>query len=350
MSDGRIRVDGHLTRPGVFEYRNPDGSIRREYRPPEEVFDPKSTESYAHIPVTNGHPQSLLTTKNAREYAVGAVGENIRKDGEWIAAPFVVYDDKTITDMELGKVALSVGYSIREDHTPGVAPCGTPYHLVQRDIRANHLAIVDIARAGQGAHARMDGISTLIAASAASVTNHQENVMDLAQALTALAAANEKIGTEKSRADAAEAKVRDLTKRADQAEGDRDTLKSRLEKVEAERKDAADNLPIKIRERVTLETQAAPFLEKDTDVSKLTDRGIREAVIKRLDNADMAGKSDDYVTARYDRAIEVAGTEVEVLGKAREAATGSLREDAKPDARAEMIRDQQNAWKTKKTA
>ena len=96
MADGRIRVDGHLTRPGVFEYMNPDGTIRREYRPPEEVFSPEAMESFIQIPVTNGHPSTLLTSKTAREHAVGSVGENIRRDGDWLAAPFVVYDDKTL--------------------------------------------------------------------------------------------------------------------------------------------------------------------------------------------------------------------------------------------------------------
>ena len=35
-----------LTRVGIFEYRRPDGSIRRELRLPEEVFAPESLASY----------------------------------------------------------------------------------------------------------------------------------------------------------------------------------------------------------------------------------------------------------------------------------------------------------------
>ena len=31
-----------LTSTGIFEYKNPDGSIRRELRLPEDVFDPES--------------------------------------------------------------------------------------------------------------------------------------------------------------------------------------------------------------------------------------------------------------------------------------------------------------------
>ena len=35
-----------LTSTGIFEYTNPDGSIRRELRLPEEVFRPESLKSY----------------------------------------------------------------------------------------------------------------------------------------------------------------------------------------------------------------------------------------------------------------------------------------------------------------
>ena len=34
-----------LTRTGIFDYKNPDGSIRRELRLPEQVFDPDSLSS-----------------------------------------------------------------------------------------------------------------------------------------------------------------------------------------------------------------------------------------------------------------------------------------------------------------
>jgi hypothetical protein len=40
-----------LTRVGIFEYRRPDGSIRRELRLPEEVFAQESLASYKGKPV-----------------------------------------------------------------------------------------------------------------------------------------------------------------------------------------------------------------------------------------------------------------------------------------------------------
>ena len=44
-----------VTSTGIFEYKNRDGSIRRELRLPEEVFDPASLESYEGKPVIVTH-------------------------------------------------------------------------------------------------------------------------------------------------------------------------------------------------------------------------------------------------------------------------------------------------------
>lgn len=44
-----------LTRTGVFLYQLPDGTVRREYRPPEEVFNADSLRLYKGIPITDDH-------------------------------------------------------------------------------------------------------------------------------------------------------------------------------------------------------------------------------------------------------------------------------------------------------
>lgn len=33
--EGFLEIHGRLTRTGVFKYRNADGTVRREWRPPE---------------------------------------------------------------------------------------------------------------------------------------------------------------------------------------------------------------------------------------------------------------------------------------------------------------------------
>lgn len=156
LPDGRVVADAHLTRTGVFEYRNPDGSIRREYRPPEEVFNKDSLESFAMVPVTNDHPPEDLNASNARKYAVGSTGESVRKDDDHVASSIMVYDAATIAEMEKGKLQVSCGYIADVFDEPGVTPGGLKYDSIQRNIRGNHVAIVDVARAGKTAQIRMD--------------------------------------------------------------------------------------------------------------------------------------------------------------------------------------------------
>jgi hypothetical protein len=58
---------------------------------------------------------------------------------------------------------LSCGYTCDlEKAEDGAKWCGIDYDFIQRNIRYNHVAIVDRARAGDDARIRMDGISVNI--------------------------------------------------------------------------------------------------------------------------------------------------------------------------------------------
>ena len=68
-----------LTSTGIFEYRNPDGSIRRELRLPEDVFDPASLQSYRGRPIILTHDAGLVTKDNVSRYQIGTIlSEGIR--------------------------------------------------------------------------------------------------------------------------------------------------------------------------------------------------------------------------------------------------------------------------------
>jgi hypothetical protein len=54
--EGFLRIPAAVTRVGVFNYKQPDGSVIRELRLPEEVFNPDSLSSLKSIPITNDHP------------------------------------------------------------------------------------------------------------------------------------------------------------------------------------------------------------------------------------------------------------------------------------------------------
>ena len=157
MDNGWLRVEGQISRCGIQVYRDGTGRETRELRTPEEVFAPESIASFAMGPVTNAHPPALLDASNARQFQVGQVGENIRRNGdEFLAAPLLITVDEAIRAIGAGRHQLSCGYVCEVDATPGVHPVYGPYDSSQRAIRGNHVALVDVARAGPEAALRLD--------------------------------------------------------------------------------------------------------------------------------------------------------------------------------------------------
>lgn len=155
LPNGFMRVDGYLSRAGIFEYRQPDGKIRRELRPPEEVFKVDSLASFASVPITLDHPlPGLLTAQNAAQFAVGSVGEP-KPDGDKVRASMLITDARAIAALERGKTQVSCGYTAEVEETAGVWN-GERFDVIQRNIVANHVAIVDVGRAGPEVRVRMD--------------------------------------------------------------------------------------------------------------------------------------------------------------------------------------------------
>lgn len=169
---GFLRAQGHAARTGIYKYRRADGSIQRELRPREEVMHPDSLASYASAPVTLEHPaDEEVTAENVRRHEVGHVEGPARADGDAVATDTLIKDAKAIKAVKAGKQELSPGYKIRIDETPGFAPeyadAENPtgrYDAVQRDIRVNHLAIVDRARGGSAMRLRMDAAEEVLSA------------------------------------------------------------------------------------------------------------------------------------------------------------------------------------------
>ena len=154
--EGFLKVPARISRIGIQEYlavemgltdRDPKDIIR-VYRPEEEVFSDNSLNSFTSKPVTNNHPPELVNTKNFRQYGVGFSGPEVTRDGMFAKTVLNVTDEEAIKNIESGKVELSNGYTADIDWTPGVTPDGEQYDAVQRNIKGNHIAIVERGRAG----------------------------------------------------------------------------------------------------------------------------------------------------------------------------------------------------------
>lgn len=162
ISGTRRTADGYLVatvktaRTGIQDYAGwevgkPNMPIVKVYRPAEQVFGKDSLASYAHKPVTNDHPDEAVTSDNWGTLAVGQIGGEVARDGEYISVPLIVMDGKAIAAVEGGKRELSAGYTCDLAFESGVTPDGQTYDAIQKDIRINHVAIVDRGRAGSKA-------------------------------------------------------------------------------------------------------------------------------------------------------------------------------------------------------
>lgn len=162
LPSGALRVPARLTRTGVFTYRNPDGTPRREYRPPEAVFAPASLEALRGATVTDLHPKhsrgvDRVDAENWRDLAIGHVGDDVRQAGEYVEASIVIADARAIQRIEAReRTEVSVGYQVDLERTPGTTPSGEAYDAIQRNIRPNHVAIVPRGRAGRDVSLRLD--------------------------------------------------------------------------------------------------------------------------------------------------------------------------------------------------
>ncbi len=147
--EGFLRIRATFSRSGCQTYTNPDGTKRVEYRPESEVSRPDSLLSMGGLPVTLEHPPELLTPDTVREHQRGFSGTQVEYTDGFVHGIVTVTDREAIEKVKRGDTPeLSNGYRCEYDPTPGVAPDGTRYDGVQRNISGNHHAITRKARAG----------------------------------------------------------------------------------------------------------------------------------------------------------------------------------------------------------
>lgn len=346
---GRMRVDGVFTRAGVFEYRRADGSIQRELRPPDEVD--ASLSSLEMLPVVEDHPRDGLLRNDSRR-AQGWTLEGVRRDGDLVIGSLMVTDPALVRSVEQGKRALSVGYEVEYDDTPGFHPLYGKYDGTQRKIRGDHLAVVDLGRAGPEARVRMDSVGTFLAPPATGVpsdltrTDTSVNMTGKADTVDEIKKLQEALAAANSRADAAEKSVRELGARADAATGKCEALEAdlakaredaksgaevprlqaelaiatgKLEAAEKARADAAD--PKRFRDAVKVRTaleQSARLILGDKFRADLDDRDLMVAAVEKIYGPiqDRSSRSDDYIRAKFETAaLSYATTEKHITAR-----------------------------------
>lgn len=288
--NGRVIVPASLTRTGVFSYLNPDGTARREYRPPDEVFREDSLASISGAPVTYLHPH---TGKATREDIYGAaLPARKSADGKHVEGELALTDGTDLSaEVDAGRLSdVSMGYDCRIDATPGVTPEGEAYDVVQRDIVYNHVAIVPIGRAGS-ATLRLDSAGNQITEPQGEPDMKTERI-DGVDYEVGTPAHQEAV----CRRDAAET---ERQKRADALQAERDAAVAKADEA-VKRADALEkSIPELVGARVALVQLAKDHgVETKADAS---DDDIRKAIlVKVAPGLSLEGKSPEYIRAALD--------------------------------------------------
>lgn len=280
-----------VARIGIQEYRRADGSIRREFRPPEEVFAAEALSSLRGKPITLDHAIPRVTAKDAHRVTIGTMLTEGKQDGDHVRADITIHSPDSIGDRR----ELSLGYTAVLDETPGEWN-GQKYDAIQRNIRVNHLSVVKKGRAGV-ARLNLDGDEDF------STQQEQQTMttvkVKLDNGIEYDAAPEVSVELNKLRADAAEFRTK-----LDATQAKADTLQAKVDAQEDAVKAAREQGRADALARIALETTATKL---KVDHAGKTDREVKEAVIKAVrKDADLTGKSDVYIDAAFDMAVEVA--------------------------------------------
>lgn len=357
--EGWLRAPALLTKTGIFVYRNPDGTTRRELRLPEEVFKSDTLDSFKLVPITDGHPARPLDANTTRMHQIGTVGESVRSDGGYMKANVLVTDANAVKSIRSGeKVQLSCGYRADVEDQVGIYN-GERYDSVQRNIRGNHVALCYVSRGGPDLRLRLDSETNSVVeiegspvsqpGSAQHMTTYKIDGVDFEVSETLAMAISKREDDLKARTDSAVAE-KDTKKEKWKAEAATQT--ARADSLEAELKTlkAAASVDVKalVASRIDLERKASKVL-KDVKFDSLDDSAIKVAVVEKVRGEKLTRNDSAYVDAAFDFAIANSGALAPKPGGERSVPTAEIRGDSKdPVAASRAARDRMLAESTYK--
>lgn len=297
---GQMTMPAAIARTGGLRYTAKalglDGDQNRiitVMRDEADVFSPESIQTFRSIPVTIGHPRDEagnlidVTTENAKELQVGTLEGLPVRDEDHLTGNIVLARQDAIDLVDEGVSQLSVGYTadleLRDEDGVEV--------IYQRNIVANHVAIVKKGRAGPSCSLADEDVTALEEEAASKLEADAKILADAEETAVKLADAVEQVST--------------LTDEVA-------TLKAKLqvadEDLEAEKAKAllvADELETKVAARTELMINAKYILGDDEDLAGKSDLDIKRLVIAdQMPKLDLSKKDDKYIEVRYEVILE----------------------------------------------
>lgn len=348
LDNGFMRVTGKAARTGVYQYlaselnitdRNPN-DIVNVYRPSEEVFSADSISSYSNVDVTNDHPSSMVDATTFKNVSVGHVVE-AAQSGDFVDVTLIIKDDSAIKDVQSGKAQLSPGYSAVYVEEKGTSPTGESYDYKQTEIEINHVAIVKRGRGGD--QVRINDHKLGVTPMTVKVTLDSGRTVDVDNEATATLVTDSIERLTK--------RVVDAESATETANATRDAMKEDLEAEKLKTTDAA--IAERVESIAKATSDAIKVAGKDFSCDSMSTVEIQRAALSVKRNAvDWASKSDVYVQASFDAALEQSAVEPsqpadQLNNFAKDAATPNsvVKPSEKKSAYDSFKESQSNAWK-----
>jgi len=313
--EGYLNISARIARIGIQTYQgyelaglggeiDPDKTYR-VYRPEEEVFAVDALESFHDLPITLGHPSQEVTADNYKSHAVGHVIGQPKRDKEFIRAELTIRDAEAIDKIKCGAAReLSVGYHADVFLETGLSASGQPYDAIQKNIRGNHIALVDAARCGPLCSIVGDQLTT--DCNCANCTSQKRKNMSeyvtldgerlpVAEAVEILKEANARM---------AEA-LKDAQATIESLSADLESKSGEVEAMKA--KPTEDGFTTKVQARAQMLSEARQILGDAASLASLSDNDIRRRVIDQIYGDGFAsGASDNALVGMYRVAVRDA--------------------------------------------
>ena len=234
-----------LSKVGVFDYSGAmigaedKSKIYKVYRPAKELSSKECIDSFKLLPFVDDHTMLGKDATPAEQKGVqGVIGEDVYfKDGV-LYGNIKVFSEALKSKIENGKIELSCGYRCSYVFEEGTFE-GKKYEAIQKDIRGNHLALVNEGRMGK----EVSVLDSMVFTLDGKEIIMEEEIKKLQAALSAL---TEKVNALTKDADekkAADKKAKDEAVKKD--EEDKKAKDEDIKKEEPKDEDANDEEPKK---------------------------------------------------------------------------------------------------------
>lgn len=307
-----IDSDGFMTIEGIaaiadkpLEYIDWwSGEITKEVIPIEELE--LSSKHIVGVPITNSHPWEFVNSRNAKDYAKGMVIESLGIEDNQLIIKAKILDADLIIDIQSGKDKLSTGYYCDMEKIAGFTGNNESYTHIQRNIRYNHLAIVNDARAGEEAKITKFNSKDSNLAYSTGLNLKRVNSRGDDTSMAVFKMNGKDMNEQEIYAEAIKLNGENATLKSenDRLSGALAIEKENSTKMQEKVNGIEEQIDLRVNSKLNLLNQVKENGFDIAGVEKMNELDIKKAIVKQNSSIDIEGKSADFIEGAYLAAIK----------------------------------------------